>query len=385
MAKWCQIYPEPSLRLPLFALRFFRKIHKHTDGQEKWANSMDWTRDELPGWSLDIFASVSWNTVHSRAPDGQLDWTRLVDDEWLSGGIIDNMMADIHSRVVANPALSSIIVAPLSFQAAILAISTQANPSNYTMCLLDQYRQSVEAGKSQFYFPLHINGNHWIAFGIDFVQKTFRYGDSFGRKSASKFIPYLEKWLERASFGTFQNLGDNMPHPRQTDYVHCGIYAVNTIEHAVFQTPLISFNDVRPTRMAWFHKFVQQMSDSGPIPFFVNHNFPNLGSQNFFEEDTNPAPSPTVPTLMANSVAITKRSNPVPSSGVACSTIPVSSLELIQPNNLCSAPLDNAALALLSASGSPNSFKAPSRPIKRNVSDHSASGDDDPDNSDNER
>lgn len=35
------------------------------------------------------------NTVHPGTLEGQLDWTRLADDEWSSGGIIDNMMADI--------------------------------------------------------------------------------------------------------------------------------------------------------------------------------------------------------------------------------------------------------------------------------------------------
>ncbi|KAJ7934648.1 hypothetical protein B0H13DRAFT_1854949 [Mycena leptocephala] len=40
---------------------------------------------------------------HRGAPDGRLDWTRLVDDEWLSGGIMDSMMADIQSRVAKTP------------------------------------------------------------------------------------------------------------------------------------------------------------------------------------------------------------------------------------------------------------------------------------------
>ncbi|KAJ7440041.1 hypothetical protein FB451DRAFT_1445185 [Mycena latifolia] len=88
---------DPSRRLPLFALPFFRKIHDLQDAQDRWAGSVQWARDEVPGCNLEIFASISWNTVHTGAPDGQLDWTRLVDDEWLSGEIIDNMMADIQS------------------------------------------------------------------------------------------------------------------------------------------------------------------------------------------------------------------------------------------------------------------------------------------------
>ncbi|KAJ6583638.1 hypothetical protein B0H10DRAFT_2234825 [Mycena sp. CBHHK59/15] len=132
------------------------------EAQEKWTCSMEWVRDELPQYDLTIFASVSWNSVHPGAPDGQLDWTRLVDDEWLSGGIIDNMMMDIQSRVAEIPALdAALIVAPCHFN------------------LLDKYKRAMDSGKSQLYFPLHINGNHWIAFVIDFVRKTFGYGTLF--------------------------------------------------------------------------------------------------------------------------------------------------------------------------------------------------------------
>jgi hypothetical protein len=106
---------DKSLRFPLFALAFYSKIHVLLDVQEKWQDSVDWARDEGPGtFSLDVFATVSWNTVHPGAPDGQLDWTRLVNDEWLSGEIIDSMMADIQSRVAEIPGPnSSVTVAPL--------------------------------------------------------------------------------------------------------------------------------------------------------------------------------------------------------------------------------------------------------------------------------
>jgi hypothetical protein len=141
-----------SLRLPLFALTFYTEIHVLLDAQEKWNDSMEWAQKELPDCDLGIFASVSWNTVHRAAPDGQLDWTRLVSDEWLSGSIIDNMMLDIQSRVAENSTLdSSITVAPLSFQRAIVAISTHKHPSKYTIRLLEKYKQSVKDGKQVLY------------------------------------------------------------------------------------------------------------------------------------------------------------------------------------------------------------------------------------------
>ncbi|KAJ7084923.1 hypothetical protein C8R44DRAFT_894034 [Mycena epipterygia] len=285
-----------SLRLPLFALPFYRKIHDFRVAQAKWTTSVEWVRDEVPGSNLEVFTSVSWNAVHPGAPDGQIDWTRLLDDEWVSDGIIDNMMAEIQDRVAEIPALASTVtVAPLSFQRAILAISKQKHPSPYTVRLLKEYKLSVEAGRSHLYFPLHVNGNHWIAFFIDFARKVFGYGDSYGRKSSAReFIPHLKKWL--CSFpGTFEDLGDVLPHPRQIDYVHCGIYATNTFQNKLFQTPLISLADCRKVRMDWFLIFVQRASsDSIAAPLLSNYNFPDLGPENFFEDDVPPLPAPIV-------------------------------------------------------------------------------------------
>ncbi|KAJ7708872.1 hypothetical protein B0H17DRAFT_1191367 [Mycena rosella] len=222
-----------SLRLPLFALGFFRKIHDLREGQEKWSESVEWARDEVPEADLGIFDTISWNTVHSGALDGQLDWTRLVADEWLSGGIIDEMMVDIQSRVAAIPLHAEITVAPLAFQRAIIALSINKNPSKYTLRLLDGYKKLVEAGKPRLYFPLHINNNHWIAFVIDFARKVFGYGDSLGRKkSGSAFTPHLRKWLDAAFPDVkFQNLGGALlSHANQKDYVHCGIYTGKVIQ-----------------------------------------------------------------------------------------------------------------------------------------------------------
>jgi hypothetical protein len=86
-------------------------------------------------------------------------------------------------------------------------------------------------------------------------------GDSLGHKAADKeFSPHLAKWLSSELGGEFQCLGDILPHHHQQDFVNCGIYAANTLEHALFKTPLISFSEVRPLRMAWFRKFVFQAS-----------------------------------------------------------------------------------------------------------------------------
>ncbi|KAJ7852417.1 hypothetical protein B0H13DRAFT_2359543 [Mycena leptocephala] len=183
---------DKSIRLPLSALAFYSRIHALLEAQEKWQNSVDWVQDDLCEWNLEIFDSVSWNTVHPGAPDGQLDWTRLLDDEWLSDSIIDSMMK------TCNPEIHSDAKVP---------------PTN----------------------------------------------SPSSREVASAFI----------------------------DYTHCGIYTGNTLDHAIFKTPLISEVHCRPLHMDWFRKFVTKVKTSTispDAPLLTNHNFPDLGPATFFEE-----------------------------------------------------------------------------------------------------
>ncbi|KAJ7635513.1 hypothetical protein DFH06DRAFT_1303041 [Mycena polygramma] len=308
-----------SLCLPLSAVSFYLKIHDLHAAQEKWIESVEWARDEIPDCNPDIFLSVGWNAVHPGAPDGQLDWTRLAGDEWLSGQIIDAMAADIQSRVAAIPALDECVtVAPLSFQRAIVAVSKQKTPSKYTVGLLQSYKDSVDAGKSRLYFPLHVNGNHWIAFFIDFVRRVFGYGDSRSHAvkfAAADFISHLQKWLEGSFSGTFTNLGDIMPHAHQLDFIHCGIYFANTTEHAVFKTPIITSHHLcRPLRMHWLRTINQNalLASGDATPLLVNHNFPDLGPEDFFEQDI-----PPVPMTSSSALLIAKLMTAVPAISVS--------------------------------------------------------------------
>ncbi|KAJ7790518.1 hypothetical protein B0H14DRAFT_2625957 [Mycena olivaceomarginata] len=220
-------------------------------------------------------------------------------------------MADIQSRATKIPALASVTVAPLSFQRAIISISTQARPR-----------------------------------------------DSFGKKSAgSQFTPHLAKWLKSSFHATFMNLGDMLPHPHQGDFVHCGIYAANTLEHTLFQTPLISYADCRTVRMAWFKIFASKgSSGTHATPLLANHNFPDLGPVNLFGEEIS-SPAAAAPPTMSS----------VPSTAKDASR-PVNSVNPTLIKLGC--PVDPP----------PRSSVAPSKMTaanKRKVADHSSSDESD--------
>ncbi|KAJ7052712.1 hypothetical protein C8F01DRAFT_1331915 [Mycena amicta] len=244
-----------SRRLPLWAVQFFRQIHGLRDAQQKWEESRRW----LPDYEKHLLYGVSWNTTHLGAPDGQLDWTRLISDEWLSGGIIDEIMRDIKDRLAADPVLSaSTFIAPLAFQFYISRLAEYGDRPKYLKTIV----AAVQSGKTRLLFPIHYNNNHWMAFSIDFAARTFGYGDSYVRGSKPKrFIEHLRCWLALAFPGDFTSRGDFLEHSIQRDFIHCGVYTANTIERALFGTPCLKPIECSRARIDWF-KMCMSKADS---------------------------------------------------------------------------------------------------------------------------
>jgi hypothetical protein len=163
-------HTDPSRRLPLWTPAFFREVITLHAAKEQWKESRSW----LPQAEEHLLDFVSWNSVWSPgAPDGQLDWTRLVSNEWLSGGIIDEMMRDINTRISEDPMLASTtFVAPLVFQYYVTQFALHGTERRY----FDQILAEVAAGKTTMLFPIHYNRNHWMAFVINFGMRTLGFG-----------------------------------------------------------------------------------------------------------------------------------------------------------------------------------------------------------------
>ncbi|KAJ7683485.1 hypothetical protein B0H14DRAFT_2654795 [Mycena olivaceomarginata] len=155
--------------LPLWTVTFFHEILTIKLAQDKWRESHYW----LPDSEKFILDYTSWNTRHSGALESQLDWTRLISDEWLSDGIIDEMMRDIKARVSEDQSLaSSTIIRPLLFQFYITQLGVHGTqPKRYLAEILAE----VKSGKTRMLFPIHYNGNHWMAFIINFEHRTFGF------------------------------------------------------------------------------------------------------------------------------------------------------------------------------------------------------------------
>jgi hypothetical protein len=261
-------HTDRTRHLPLWTVTFFHEVLKIKLAQDKWRESHYW----LPNSENFILDYVSWNTRHVGAPEGQLDWTRLISDEWLSGEIIDEMMRDIKARVSEDETLaSSTIIRPLAFQFYITQLSRYGTqPKRYLADILAE----VKSGKTRMLFPIHYNENHWMAFIINFENRTFGFGmlleyiwtwdsrwsgDSYIYTGNPKiFIGYLTQWLAHLFPGPFTNLGDILQHSVQTDYIHCGVYTANTIEKELFDIPKLKQQECGAARIQWFKKFMDR-------------------------------------------------------------------------------------------------------------------------------
>ncbi|KAJ7719366.1 hypothetical protein B0H14DRAFT_3900927 [Mycena olivaceomarginata] len=260
-------HTDRTRHLPLWTVTFFHEVLKIKLAQDKWRESHYW----LPNSEKFILDYVSWNTRHVGAPEGQLDWTRLISDEWLSGEIIDEMMRDIKARVSEDETLaSSTIIRPLAFQFYITQLSRYGTqPKRYLADILAE----VKSGKTRMLFPIHYNENHWMAFIINFENRTFGFGDSYIYTGNPKiFIGYLTQWLAHLFPGPFTNLGDILQHSVQTDYIHCGVYTANTIEKELFDIPKLKQQECGAARIQWFKKFM----DRAGIDYPVDLAFPQI-------------------------------------------------------------------------------------------------------------
>jgi hypothetical protein len=62
----------------------------------------------------------------------------------------------------------------------------------------------------------------------------------------------MQGWFKKEFGGSFTNLGNNLACPSQKDTFSCGPYLINTIDHAVFGTPLAIHNNRRLLRVQYF-------------------------------------------------------------------------------------------------------------------------------------
>ena len=86
------------------------------------------------------------------------------------------MMEELAARLAANPDIASkVIIAPLGFQIQINNAKVKTYTKNNSP-LLHRYHNRIKEGVEKIYFPININGDHWIAGVVDVQAQSVGYG-----------------------------------------------------------------------------------------------------------------------------------------------------------------------------------------------------------------
>lgn len=83
-----------------------------------------------------------------------------------------------------------------------------------------------------------------------------------GPGCSTKIVNCLQSWLKNAFGEYFKNNRNSLAHAIQNDMFSCGIIATNTIEHAIFNRPLIDPAHASQSRLSWFCRLASQIVTS---------------------------------------------------------------------------------------------------------------------------
>ncbi|TFY61180.1 hypothetical protein EVJ58_g4673 [Rhodofomes roseus] len=274
-------------RLPLYTLTYWMEMEIAADKQAQWRRSEEW----LGRWgervnikatdeARDALQTLGWNSDY-RALDAASSvavLALLVSDEWLNDDIIDMFMSYFGRQARLDSSLRrSVVVAPLAFSHAIASAAAEnTNGSRYgelARPLLKHYKALLsEHGRSDLYFPVNVDQQHWVALHVDFNKKTISYGmyivemkdavtdlvwtgDSLNvkRMTPRLAISALQDWLHHDFGGRFRDAGNTMRHGLQEDDSSCGICMINTFAHALFGEELFRHGIRRRLRIQYFN------------------------------------------------------------------------------------------------------------------------------------
>ncbi|KAJ6632173.1 hypothetical protein B0H10DRAFT_2206574 [Mycena sp. CBHHK59/15] len=321
-------------RFLLWVLTFWKDMARVSQDQIMWGKSRDWLKTELEKKdilevdrdalmaALALLEVLGWNTKIGKS------WTNfnlasILSWRWLSDDHIDMMMADLATRAAADPDLAgTVVIVPLHFSRAIIEGAKKRSYKKKDAPLLARYEEHIKSTKpAKLYFPLHVNGNHWIAGVVDFKKELIGTGDGrFGLSNPPiKFINNLKCWL-KAEFGgkEFTYQGDTLEHGDQKDSSSCSIITGNIVAVDVFGDAvwaqehaagahancfmrLIGSPAIRKMEFSLPKKLKSKVTAETPTEISIavalgDHNFPDL--EDFALADTvPPIPRSTRPTL----------------------------------------------------------------------------------------
>ena len=203
-------YNDGRDQLPLWVLTMWQKMAGIVDKQTAWKRSSQWLHTEdakMKGMTIyQSSYSLHTKSYHLLGWDVPMHYQQgavsssilsaLLSTVWLNDKHINMMMEELAARLALYPGLASkVIVAPLAFQ---VQINNSAKVKTYIKqksLLLYCYHAWIKKEVEKIYFPINVNGDHWIAGVVDITAWTV----SYGMQGSNVFLIMLMNDLRRSS------------------------------------------------------------------------------------------------------------------------------------------------------------------------------------------
>lgn len=177
-------------RFPFWIIAFWRQLADLVQKQNIWREGTRWlevqreqAKDpmtiQIINDSREVLKTLPFNTQLPRPSNNtSVELAIFLSDEKLWDQHVDMIMQELTDQVASDPALQGkVVIAPLQFSAQVLYTAKAKEYTRQTAPLLCRYAKHIKENQiERFYFPLHINGNHWIPGLINFAQGTISFG-----------------------------------------------------------------------------------------------------------------------------------------------------------------------------------------------------------------
>ncbi|KAH9983501.1 hypothetical protein BJV77DRAFT_300257 [Russula vinacea] len=183
-------YNDGRERFPLWVVAFWEKLADTVKWQSLWKRSHCWLRTEITkckyqntsnqiSMAEHALASLGWDVAlhYQRGAISSSVLSGLLSTAWLNDEHINMIMEELADMLTKIPALASqIIIAPLVFAGQINNTAKNKSYTKQNASLLYKYQQRIAVGIQRIYFPINVNGNHWVAGIVDIENRFVGYG-----------------------------------------------------------------------------------------------------------------------------------------------------------------------------------------------------------------
>lgn len=230
----------------------------------------------------DAFNVIANNQVLSglRLTARSFELAHMLGDHMTNDNIVDGMVHILNDRVRSDKLLApTVIVATVGagdeLRRIVGATDTGSNLSKFEIAV-------KESGRQRIYFPVNIRNQHWIVILVDFLQRTFSYGDSLDNVGRDdKIMRGLERWLKRFPGERPFKEGNALECGEQNDAVSCAYCMVNAIERSLWKDALWTVELKRVYRADWFNKLARYQAESvrSDLPPKIGVKLTNIHAQ----------------------------------------------------------------------------------------------------------